>query len=289
MSEARVEDFSDEAMAEKPLYYPSAEADLLHLEWLEVGGADVVVISFNRSEQRNPIDRYTLHALRTLVEQLSEPGGPRAIVLTGKGKTFSAGGDLKGYQSLYRDPDAFRQFIDDFDATCELLETSPAVVVAMVNGTCVAGGTELALACDLIVMADDARIGDGHLGYAQLPGAGGSQRLVRAIGVQRARQWLLTGQLYPAQTAVDIGLATLAVPKASLREQTLELIEAIMARTPLGIARMKQLIRIAQNHHLDDGLAHESDLVHDYAINSFDATEGLAAFAERRAPRYQGR
>lgn len=273
---------------DQPLVYPSAVANLLLLEWIDTDGLDAVVITLNRPDQRNPIDKHTIRALRELIRELSEPGGPRAIVITGAGSTFSAGGDLKGYQTLYRDPAAFRQFMDDFDATCEIIERSPAVVVAMINGTCVAGGTEIALACDLIVIADEARIGDGHLGFAQLPGAGGSQRLVRAIGVQRARHWLLTGRLFPASVAVDIGLAVSSAPAERLRDHVLELLKEMAPRTALGQARMKELIRVAQATHLGDGLKIETDIVHAYATTSFDATEGLMAFAERREPRYRG-
>jgi enoyl-CoA hydratase/carnithine racemase len=252
-------------------------------------GADIAIVTLNRPHVRNPIDKVTIRELRTLIAELSEPGGPRAIVLTGAGDTFSAGGDLKGYQSLYRDPAEFRRFMDDFDATCDLIESSPACVIAMINGTCVAGGLELALACDAIVVADEARIGDGHLRFAQLPGAGGSQRLVRAIGVQRARHWLLTGNLFDAHTAVESGLAVSRAPRPNLLEHTLKFIADITERSPLAFARMKALINIAQNHGLAEGLGLETDVVHEYATTSHDAPEGLDAFAERRAPRYLGR
>ena len=279
----------DGGRRDQPEVYPSEEFDLLLLEWIDADGLDAVVITFNRPDQRNPIDKHTIQALRELITEMSRPGGPRAIIITGAGSTFSAGGDMKGYQTLYRDPAAFRRFMDDFDATCELIERSPAVVVAMVNGTCVAGGTEIALACDLIVIADEARIGDGHLSFAQLPGAGGSQRLVRAIGVQRARHWLLTGRLFPASTAVDIGLAVSSAPVQQLRDHTLGMLHEMSTRSPFGQARMKQLIRVAQDNHLAEGLKLETDIVHEYATTSFDATEGLMAFAERRGPRYKGR
>jgi enoyl-CoA hydratase/carnithine racemase len=258
------------------------------VERLRSHGAEIAVLTFNRPDQRNPIDKITIKALRDLIAGLSEPGGPRAIILTGAGDTFSAGGDLKGYQSLYRDPVAFRAFMDDFDATCELIENSPVAVIAMINGTCVAGGLELALACDSIVVADEARIGDGHLRFAQLPGAGGSQRLVRAIGVQRARHWLLTGRLFNAQAAVDSGLAASRAPAAELREHTLALAAGMTERSPLAFARMKALINIAENHSLTEGLKLEGEIVHEYATTSYDAAEGLSAFAERRAPGYRG-
>ncbi|KXF53908.1 enoyl-CoA hydratase/isomerase family protein [Rhodococcus wratislaviensis] len=277
------------AVAGRPTAYPDEHSSLLTLEWLDEDGADVVIITFNRPEQRNPIDKHTIRALRELLGDFAANGSPRVIVLTGAGQAFSAGGDLRGYQQLYRDPVEFRQFIDDFDAVCDALEASSSVVIAMINGVCVAGGLEIALACDIITIADEARIGDGHLGFAQLPGAGGSQRLIRAIGVQHARRWLLTGDLFEASVAVKVGLAAFQAPLVSLREETVALARRMATRTPLGQRKMKELIRIGQRTHLDEGLRQETDLVHEYATQSYDATEGLLAFADRRPPVYEGR
>jgi enoyl-CoA hydratase len=258
-------------------------------ELASVDGIDIAILTLNRPEQRNPLDHPTIQALRVAVEAQLGPDGPRAIVITGAGPAFSAGGDLKAYQTLYRDPAAFTAFMKEFGELCSLIERCRPIVIAMVNGACVAGGLELSLACDLIAIAAEARIGDGHLTFGQLPGAGGSQRLVRAIGVQRARQWLLTGELYPAQYAADIGLASLIAPRAELRERTLRLAAGIARHTPLGLQRMKHLIDIASTTSLPDGLAAEIGVVLDYATTSHDAQEGLDAFAERRQPRYLGR
>lgn len=262
---------------------------LVDVERVAINGCDVAILTLNRPEQRNPLDRVTLRSLLDIITGLeSSDAPPQALVITGAGPAFSSGGDLKGYQSLYSDPLAFRQFMDDFYAVCERLERSGMVTAAMVNGTCVAGGLELALACDFVTIADDARIGDGHLRFAQLPGAGGSQRLVRAIGAQRAKVWLLTGALFPADEAVALGLCVFAAPVERLRSDTLELLSRVCASTPLGLRRMKQLIALAQRTTLDDGLAQESGLVHEYATASHDAREGITAFAERRDPLYTG-
>lgn len=259
------------------------------VERLEHGGADIALISFNRPDQQNPVDKDTLRALAGQLETLTGTGEPDAIVLTGRGKAFSAGGDLKGYQQLYRDAPAFRRFLEDFDSVCHKLEHSRALTVAMINGTCVAGGLELALACDLITISETARIGDGHLKFGQLPGAGGSQRLVRAIGLQQAKYWLHTARLFDAATAHRTGLTTLMAPPEQLAAETFDLIAEAAATTPLGRARMKELIAIAQNTPLEQGLSRERDIVHEYATTSYDATEGIRSFADRRPARYRGR
>ncbi|MFD9665127.1 enoyl-CoA hydratase/isomerase family protein [Rhodococcus sp. NPDC059968] len=267
----------------------SVKQQLLNLDRIDFDGVDIAVIRFNRPEQRNPIDKETIASLSELLDLLmAGEATPDAIVLTGNGSTFSAGGDLKGYQTLYRDPARFRRFMEDFEDVCRKLSTVSALTVAMVNGTCVAGGLEISLACDLITMSDGARIGDGHLQFAQLPGAGGSQRLVRAIGVQQAKKWLLTAELYDAATADKAGLIALIAQKEELESRTFELIAKSAKLTPLGRTRMKELVNIAQVTTLDEGLQQELNLVFDYATTSYDATEGLHAFAARRPPNYRG-
>lgn len=249
----------------------------------------VRVFTFQRPEQRNPIDLETLYELDPLLADAADDERVRAFVLTGEGPAFSAGGDLRGYLTLYQDEAAFRDYLERFAAVCARLEEADAITIAMVNGACVAGGLELALACDLMVAADTATIADGHLVFGQLPGAGGSQRLCRAIGLQKAKELLLTGRTIDAAEASAIGLVAEAVPAADLERRVLEIAMAAARHSRLGVQRMKELIMLSQDEDRSSALQAEIDLVVDYATSSADATEGLHAFLERRPPRWQGR
>lgn len=255
----------------------------------DVDGRLVRFLTLQRPEQRNPLDAATLAALHQRLREADDDGRVRAVVITGAGEAFSAGGDLRGYVDLYADPEAFRAFLEEFAAVCDLLEEGDFVSVAMVNGACVAGGLELLLACDLSVAATTARIGDGHLTFGQLPGAGGSQRLCRAVGLQVAKDLLLTGRLVDGATAATLGLVTTAVPPDDLTAVTTELAGATTRHSPLAMARMKALVRLAQEKDRPAALREEMDIVHHYATTSHDAVEGLRAFLDRRPPEWRGR
>ena len=244
-------------------------------------------IVLNRPDKLNPLDRRTVAALRRSVAELETDSAIRVVQITGRGKAFSAGGDLEGYQALYRDPEAFRRFLDDFEALNRAIEDSAKVYMATVNGACVAGGLELMLACDLVLAAEEAKIADGHVNFGQLPGAGSSQRLPRTIGPLRAKYLVLTGRTIDGREAERLGLVTLAVPWAELEETAAALTAELAAHSPAGMKGAKYLINQGLKGGLDEGLALEKAFVHRYATTEPDATEGLMAFAEKRRPVYR--
>jgi enoyl-CoA hydratase len=249
----------------------------------------LLLLTLNRPEQRNPVDHATVRRLHDLLTNADADSDITAVVLTGADPAFSAGGDLRGYLTLYQDEPQFRAFLHDFTAANALLERGRFVSVAMVNGACVAGGLELLLSCDLSVAAEDAKIGDGHARSGQLPGAGGSQRLWRAVGTVRAKDLLLTGRLVTGTEAAAMGLVTMAVPRDELRERALELARDVARNSPIVVAKMKELQAVAESHELDEGIAIERDVVVEYATTSHDAMEGLHSFLERRDPEWKGR
>ncbi len=245
-----------------------------------------VRVTLDRAEQLNPLDAATIGALLALVRELEAAGEVRVVVLSGKGRAFSAGGDLKGYVALYRDEDGFRRFLEDFHALCAAIEASAKLYLCAVNGLTVAGGLELMLACDLVIATRSARIGDGHLNFAQLPGAGGSQRLPRAVGSVRARHLLFTGDLLAAEEAERIGLVGRVVDDDVFEAEIHATVAGLLEKSGAALAGAKHLLNRALEMDLAAGLAMERDFVHRHATREPDASEGLLAFAERRPPRY---
>ena len=245
------------------------------------------VITLNRPEQLNPLDWTTVRELADVIASLEGDPATRVVVLTGAGRAFSAGGDLKGYLELYKRPDQFRQFLKDFHALCAAIEASGMIFVAALNGVTVAGGLELMLACDYVLADEAAEIGDGHLNYAQLPGAGGSQRLPRAVGALRAKRLILTGQLISAAEAMQIGLVSEVVPADALASRASALAAQLLALSPAALKGAKHLVNEGLKGDLDTGLAMEMSFVHKHATSEADAMEGLLAFSERRSPRFE--
>lgn len=249
----------------------------------------LAVVTLNRADKMNPLDWSTVRELRDATAALERDADVGVVVVTGAGRAFSAGGDLASYVKLYRSPAEFRAFLQDFHDLLAALDASEKIYIAAVNGFCVAGGLELVLACDMVLAAEGAKIGDGHLNFGQLPGAGGSQRLPRAIGVLRAKRLMLSGELLPARECERIGLVGEVVPDAQLVERARAIAATLLEKSRAGVKGMKHLVNAGMQGSLEAGLALEMDFVHRYATSDPDATEGLLAFAEKRKPAYRKR
>lgn len=246
----------------------------------------VATIRLTRTAKLNPLNWDTIRDLRSAVEEIDANSEVSIAVVTGSGRSFSAGGDLEGYVRLYQNPAEFAAFLEDFRQLLETIERSKIIYVAAVNGICVAGGLELLMACDIVVAASDARIGDCHLNFGQLPGAGGSQRLVRVVGTLRAKYLMLTGGTISAEEAREMGLVSAVYPSAEFKREVKSLVNSLLAKSRAGLSGAKHLANYASEHSLEDGLRHEIDFVHRYATSHPDATEGLVAFQEKRKPNF---
>jgi enoyl-CoA hydratase/carnithine racemase len=256
-----------------------------------VPGATAVVLRLNRPDQLNPIDGEVLDHLSAHLDAIDADEHARAVLVTGEGRAFSAGGDLKRYVELQRDPIAFPAFVRHLHQTFARLRSLRLPVVALVNGVTAAGGLELILNCDFAIVAASARIGDGHLNFGQMGGGGVLTLLPRAIGRAKAMELLLSGRFLSAAEAVEWGLACRCVADDELIDVGLAFARDVATKSPLAVANAKQVAHQlwADNGSVEAGLAYELERDAFYCLTSHDAPEGLAAFAEKRTPRFEGR
>jgi enoyl-CoA hydratase len=249
------------------------------------------VLRLNRPDQLNPIDARALGELDAAVTELVEDRRVRAILITGVGRAFSAGGDLKAYRTLQRDPVRFPQFVGELHRVFGRLRALPVPVVALVNGVTAAGGLELLLNCDFAIAGAAARIGDGHLNFGQMGGGGVLTLLPRAIGRARAAELMLSGRFLDADEAVAWGLVSRVVADEDLLDAGLDFARQVAEKSPLAVANAKQVMHDvwSENGSVAAGLDYELARDAYYCLTSVDAPEGLAAFAEKRRPRFRGR
>ena len=263
------------------------------VERVAVGASDRVaaVLRLNRPDALNPIDTAVLVALDALLDEIEDDVSVCAVLVTGNGRAFSAGGDMLAYRDLQRDPVEFPRFVGELHRIFGRLRTLPVPAVALVNGVTVAGGLELVLNCDFALIAESARMGDGHLNFGQMGGGGVLTLLPRLIGRARAAELVFSGRLLSADEAVEWGLASRVVADGGLLAAGLAFAAEVAAKSPLAVANAKEVMSRLwdDNGGLDAGLRFELERDVTYCLTSHDAPEGLAAFAEKRAPRFEGR
>ncbi|MBB5498865.1 enoyl-CoA hydratase/isomerase family protein [Paraburkholderia sp. MM5384-R2] len=239
-------------------------------------------ITLNRPERMNALDGPTLQALNDAVRGCAATGDEvKVLVIRGNGRAFCAGNDLKWLANgVLADRAAHMHHQDLMQDTFDLLESAPQIVLGSVNGFALAGGFELALACDLMIADDAAQLGDEHIRRNLLPSGGSSQRLPRRLGLQRAMYYLVTGRRMTGREAAEMGLAVQAVPSIQLESATLELAQEIARADALALASMKQMARRSMELPLSDGLRYERWMQHRYRTQSPSLDAGVHGFAE---------
>ncbi|MEC9103417.1 MAG: enoyl-CoA hydratase-related protein [Pseudomonadota bacterium] len=247
----------------------------------------IATLTLNRPAQLNAASQALMWSLDHRLTQLMTRDDLRAVILTGAGRAFCAGGDLREFDaaraesgSRLADTLAYNQQV--ISRIAEL----PMPVIGAVNGTAVAGGLEMLLACDIVLAADSARIGDGHARYGIVPTGGATARLPDRIGPMRAAHLFLTADLIDAATARDWGLVTEVLPDAALMPRARTLAQEIAARSPETLRALRRLTAPdARARPLDDRLRAERDAF-DIHLQGRDLAEGLRAFNEKRAPNW---
>jgi enoyl-CoA hydratase len=246
----------------------------------------VAVITINRPQKLNALNIQTRQEGAAALDELREDESVGVVVITGAGeKAFVAGADIAEFEGrtavTQRDVMLGRSLFTAVD-------TFPKPIIAMINGFCLGGGCELALACDLRIAGENARFGQPEINLGIIPGGGGTQRLTRLVGEGKAMELILTGDMIDAQAAYNLGLVNMVVPAPDLEGKTMELAGRIAAKSPVALRMAKEAVKTASRANLDEGLRREVDL---FAIcfSSEDKDEGVRAFLEKRKPEFKGR
>jgi enoyl-CoA hydratase len=244
----------------------------------------IAVIRLNRPEARNALNLEVRTTLANHFTDLGNDDTTRCIILTGGEKIFAAGADLRDMVERT----AVEMFARRSEKLWRPIAECPKPVIAAVNGYALGGGCELAMHCDIIVAGEGANFGQPEVKVGIMPGAGGTQRLVRAVGKFRAMRILMTGDLVPARDALAMGLASEVVADSEVFERAMAIAKTIAALPPLAIMQIKETVLAGEDSSLEAGLMLERKAFQLlFATN--DQKEGMRAFLDKRKPEFEGK
>jgi len=250
----------------------------------ELPSDGVILLRLNRPEHMNALSLRVRELLATELNAMATDSAVRCVVITGDENVFAAGADVGEL--------AKRKVIDDSFAKSRVawiaLESFPKPIIAAVNGFALGGGCELAMHCDILIAGEKARLGQPEVKLGIMPGAGGTQRLLRAAGKFAAMRWLLTGDTMSATEALRIGLVSEVVPDAEVLPYALKLASKLAALPPLALAAIKESVLLGADVPLTTALSLERKAFQ-LLFASEDRDEGIKAFEERRKPLFKGR
>lgn len=245
----------------------------------------VAEVTIDRQEALNALNSEVLDALETAFIALGRDPSIRAVILTGAGKAFVAGADIKEMADFT--PLQARAFAQNGQRVFNRIEEFPRPVIAAVNGFALGGGCELAMACDIRIASEKAKAGQPEVGLGVTPGFGGTQRLARLVGRSAAKYLLFTGEVIKADRGLAIGLFDEVTPAENLMARCREIARTIAGKGPAAVSYCKQAVNLGVESDLAHGLSYEAELFAQ-TFATADQKEGMAAFVEKREARFKG-
>ncbi len=246
----------------------------------------IATIRLNRPDAMNALGRELVADLSSALIDVAGDPSVKATVLRGEGRCFCAGADLKYFQEVFQNPSALRDYLVEINNVIFQVEDLPMPVIAVVHGFALAGGLELMMACDMALVADDARIGDQHVNFGLMPGGGSTIRLPRLAGPQRAMELLTTGRWLNGPEAVEWGLALRSAPVEELDGELEKLVAQLRGKSRPGLGWIKQVAHRGRDLTIRDGVAVEGMAFAQYVATSDHPAEGVQAFVEKRTPQF---
>ena len=243
----------------------------------------VGLVRLNRPKALNALNSTLIAELMDALEVFDSDPEIGAMVVTGNERAFAAGADIKEMSGESSVGMLLKDNISRFDRILDIKKP----VIAAVSGWCLGGGNELAMSCDLIVASETARFGQPEINIGVIPGAGGTQRLTRAVGKAIAMEMVLNNRNLTAEEALQFGLVNRVVPVERCLEEALQLAAEIASRAPLAVRLGKEAVNHAFESFLSDGLADERRSFY-FLFSSEDQKEGMSAFIEKRPPEWKG-
>ena len=244
----------------------------------------IALIQINRPKELNALNTQLMQEVRDSLQQLDKNDQVRVVIITGNEQAFAAGADIK----QMADKSSVDMLTIDQFSTWDQIRKTKKPIIAAVSGFCLGGGCELAMTCDMIIASETARFGQPEIKIGVMPGAGGTQRLTKAIGKARAMEMVLTGRFVSAEEALAMGMINKVVPVEMYLREAVSLAREIAQMSPIAIQLAKESVNRAFEMHLDEGLQFERKNFY-LCFSSEDQKEGMKAFIEKRKPQYRGR
>src|SRR5688572_8594397 len=250
----------------------------------EQNAPGVALIQLNRPKELNALNLQLMQELRDTLQQLDKNDSVRVIIITGNEQAFAAGADIK----QMADKSAIDMLTIDQFSTWDQIRKTKKPIIAAVSGFALGGGCELAMTCDMIIASETAKFGQPEIKIGVMPGAGGTQRLTKALGKAKAMELVLTGKFLSAEEASARGLVNKVVPVEMYLREALQLAREIAQMSPIAVQLAKEAVNRSFETHLDEGLTLERKNFY-LAFASEDQKEGMKAFIEKRKPEYKGK